>query len=834
MKKLYLLLLSVFALAACSEKIEEQNITSATTGEATHISCRNAVLSGKASLPSSTASDLKIGILYSTGSGVLYGSATAIEAKSFDASYNFTVTASVLEPETTYYYRTYVFQNSEVSYGETKSFTTSAIGSLIQTLDATDIDASIATLHASLNLTDCEYKELDYGFKVKPEGGGEKTIYADNLSNNAFSTKVVDLVRSKPYEVCAFVTLDGKSYTGEQKSFNTNDITASISVNPVTDITEYRATISGKIEVSSVGQFRKSATLLFSDTFSNAEDILQHGSNRSLILQEDGAFSETISVLKPNTTYFFMIVAGVEDVELRSDVLTFSTSDYNASFPSIGVEATEHNATLKATVTVDSKEQIGVVVWFLYSSTATDAASLRTSGIRIDASQTTTEWLAYATNLTVDTEYHMAAVALVGDKEIMSDVQSFRTGAVNIQAVLRNNAQATENSLVLNGIVINNMQEKLIGFQSAFKVCYSAIETTPEAISNSGSSIDVYLNESGEFTTTLENLSSNTKYNCMVVSILDGITVLGEVSQFSTTQIDASVTTSEAESIGYSTVTLHGNVSVNSTQPLSKRAYFLYSESASTLETLKAHNSITEAELSDNGTFKMSFTNLKNGTTYFFASCVEVYDTMFYGEVRSFTLKNLPEGGVDLGLSVCWSENNLGANYSYEYGDYFAWGETSTKATYNWANYKWCVIEGNYKLTKYNTKTSNGTVDNKTILEIEDDVAHKYLGDDWHIPSVEDWEELRTMCKWTWKTRGGVNGYLVTSNITQKSIFIPVAGYKTENTSDYVGYRGFYFLSSISTDYPDAAYTMSFSYDRVEKEYIMNRFIGKPLRTVSY
>ena len=834
MMKRFLYLAMSLAIIACNKANEEQSATSVVTGEATHISCRNAVLAGKASLPSSTASDLKIGILFSTNSGVLYGSSTAIEARSFDSSYNYSVTTGVLEPETTYYYRSFVFQNSAVSYGETKSFTTASVSSLIQTLDATEIDASVATLNASLNLKDCEYNKLEYGFKVKPEGEIEKTFFADNLNNDFFSVRAEDLLRSKPYEVSAFVSLDGKTYIGEQKRFNTNNISAAITVNPVKDITEFRATISGKIEVSSVGQFRKSATLLYSDTFTDAENIILHGSYSSLFLQEDGAFSETITNLKPNKTYYYLIIADVDDLELRSDVQTFTTSDYNASFPSFAAEATEHNATLKATVTVDSKERIGVIVWFLYSSTATDAASLKTNGVRIDASQTTTEWIAHVNNLTVDTEYHMAAVALVGDKEMMSDVLTFRTGAVNIQAVLSSNAQATENSLVLDGIVINNMQEPLEWFQNTFKVCYSATESTPEAISNSGNSIEVYLNDNGEFTAILENLASNTTYNCMVESSLDGIKVLGEIRQFSTAMIDATASTGEAEKVGYSTVTLHGSISVNSSQTFSKRAYFLYSDSASDLEALKSQYGICEAEFTDGSSFQMMFANLKNGTTYYYASCVEVYDAKFYGEVKSFTTKSLPEGGIDLGLSVCWHENNLGANYSYEYGDYFAWGETSTKTTYNWANYKWSVIEGNYKLTKYNTKSSYGTVDNKTILEIDDDVAHKYLGGDWHVPSVEDWEELRTMCTWTLKTRGGVNGYLVTSNITQKSIFIPLAGYKTENTSDYIGYRGFYFLSSISTDYPDAAYSMSFSNVRVEKEYFMNRFIGLPIRPVSY
>ena len=43
---------------------------------------------------------------------------------------------------------------------------------------------------------------------------------------------------------------------------------------------------------------------------------------------------------------------------------------------------------------------------------------------------------------------------------------------------------------------------------------------------------------------------------------------------------------------------------------------------------------------------------------------------------------------VDLGLSVKWADRNLGAGNSYDWGDYFAWGETQSKATYFWNNYK--------------------------------------------------------------------------------------------------------------------------------------------------
>ena len=90
-----------------------------------------------------------------------------------------------------------------------------------------------------------------------------------------------------------------------------------------------------------------------------------------------------------------------------------------------------------------------------------------------------------------------------------------------------------------------------------------------------------------------------------------------------------------------------------------------------------------------------------------------------------------PSGAVDLGLSVYWATCNLresGFVGSPEaYGDYYAWGETETKSEYNWSIYKWC--NGSYdSLTQYNTNSSYGTVDNKTILDPEDDVAHVKLG----------------------------------------------------------------------------------------------------------
>ena len=191
------------------------------TGEATHISCRNARLSGKSSTPPTTSTNISFGVLYSTSSDVLLGSATQLEAKDFDADSNYTIDTGVLEPETTYYYRSYIIQNDEVEYGETKSFKTLAVISMIQTLDASDVYSNEATLNAMLDLTDCNYSSIEYGFEITPEGGQVKTLTAKNLADKAFSYRDETLSCNIGYSYTAYVKLDGILYKAETKTFTT-------------------------------------------------------------------------------------------------------------------------------------------------------------------------------------------------------------------------------------------------------------------------------------------------------------------------------------------------------------------------------------------------------------------------------------------------------------------------------------------------------------------------------------------------------------------------------------------------------------------------------------
>lgn len=145
---------------------------------------------------------------------------------------------------------------------------------------------------------------------------------------------------------------------------------------------------------------------------------------------------------------------------------------------------------------------------------------------------------------------------------------------------------------------------------------------------------------------------------------------------------------------------------------------------------------------------------------------------------------------VDLGLSIKWGSFNLGASKPEEYGDYYAWGEITTKSDYSWSTYKWC--NGSFQnITKYNN------VDNKTELDPEDDAAHVSLGGNWRIPTDAEWTELRENCTWTWMTQNGVMGRLVTSKVNGNSIFLPAAGFRSGTNLGGAGSYGYYWSSTL-------------------------------------
>ena len=190
---------------------------------------------------------------------------------------------------------------------------------------------------------------------------------------------------------------------------------------------------------------------------------------------------------------------------------------------------------------------------------------------------------------------------------------------------------------------------------------------------------------------------------------------------------------------------------------------------------------------------------------------------------------------VDLGLSVKWATCNVGAYKPEGYGDYFAWGETQPKSTYNWSTYKWC--NGSYNtLTKYCTNSGYGTYDGKSTLELADDAARANWGGSWRMPTTEEQDELRDNCTWEWTTQNGVKGYKVTSKkkgYTKNSIFLPAAGFRFDSSLSSEGSYGYYWSSStIDTGSPRSAYYLLFDSGGVSRDSYHDRYDGHSVRSV--
>ena len=178
---------------------------------------------------------------------------------------------------------------------------------------------------------------------------------------------------------------------------------------------------------------------------------------------------------------------------------------------------------------------------------------------------------------------------------------------------------------------------------------------------------------------------------------------------------------------------------------------------------------------------------------------------------------------VDLGLpsGTLWATCNVGASSPEEYGDYFAWGETTpNKRDYYQAHYKWWKngFEDAYGYwhhsgyTKYCTGDwdgYDGFVDNKTELELEDDAAYVNWGPSWRMPSYDQILELAYNCTWQWTQRNGVNGQLVTGS-NGNTMFLPAAGCRWKDSKRNEGSEGYCWSYTLSTD-SDNAYCLGLS-----------------------
>lgn len=137
---------------------------------------------------------------------------------------------------------------------------------------------------------------------------------------------------------------------------------------------------------------------------------------------------------------------------------------------------------------------------------------------------------------------------------------------------------------------------------------------------------------------------------------------------------------------------------------------------------------------------------------------------------------------IDLGLpsGTKWACCNVGASKPEEYGNYYAWGETSTKSTYNTDTYLF-----------YDSSTSTYFDLGRDIAGTKYDAATANWGASWCMPNWKQCYELEKETTSKLTLVNGVNGRIFTGK-NGKSIFLPAAGIRWNSSLDDVGVYGGY------------------------------------------
>lgn len=134
---------------------------------------------------------------------------------------------------------------------------------------------------------------------------------------------------------------------------------------------------------------------------------------------------------------------------------------------------------------------------------------------------------------------------------------------------------------------------------------------------------------------------------------------------------------------------------------------------------------------------------------------------------------------VDLGLpsGLLWATRNVGASSQEDYGDYYAWRETTPKDIYTWETY-----------------TIDYHVSEDFTLQPDEDAATANYGG--RTPTTEEWIELEYNTTHEWTSIKGVTGWRYTGP-NGNSLFLPAVGSRSGAELYDDGTEGCYWSSSL-------------------------------------
>lgn len=210
-----------------------------------------------------------------------------------------------------------------------------------------------------------------------------------------------------------------------------------------------------------------------------------------------------------------------------------------------------------------------------------------------------------------------------------------------------------------------------------------------------------------------------------------------------------------------------------------------------------------------------------------------IYDQ--FGKILSskdVKIATVPSGisTIDMGTRVLWASANYGADTPEADGALVGWGDRNGTAKSQCFKKEY----GQYEADKKKCYENYGGYDRtRGISGSSKDIVSKKWGGTWHIPTIDDWLELKESCDWKWEN-GGV---YIHSPKTGNTLYLPAAGSRWGDEIQYKGDYGEYWAgnsySQESGD--DDRYGYYFYFERgggKPNYHYTYRFVGQSIRPV--
>lgn len=507
------------------------------------------------------------------------------------------------------------------------------------TADKTKLDFGEKLSTLSFTIVNTGYTDLAYKVEtgncvwlsVEPE--------TDILRYGKTATIVVKLDRSKLPGGTNEANIVVRSTSGngnvEVKVVAVNNAGAVVNTLDVTDITNTTVTFNGEVANAGIPPYTERGFVYDTQSTPTVSACIRKLSSP---VNSDKNFSCNISGLSPLQTYYVRTYLIQNGTTIYGNIVSFSTSKQGTELSTsavtqIGASTATFNASiLNAGVPAYSEKG------FCYSKSINPTIA---DNRKVVSGSGSGNYSLQVTNLEYPVTYYVRAYAIQSGNPVYGNVVTFSTQSTPTSVNTYAASEITSSSAFLNGAITQAgspaYTEK--GFCVSSSRSTPTIEDTKIVAGGTGT---------GNFSASVNGLNYNKRYYFRAYAIQDGSVVYGNTQDFVTSYTQASVVTSDASNIKYTSATLNATVTAIGEPAITERG-FCYSDSYD-IPTIR--DKVIRVSGVAAGAFKAELNNLEEDHTYYVRAYVIQNGEAVYGAVKKFNTGYAPLVATGPAISV--------------------------------------------------------------------------------------------------------------------------------------------------------------------------------------